>query len=229
VCGTIVDRYKLVKKNFKNIFPFFYLPVYSPTPDNNTNSKQLNRNNIMEEEKKTLFAPGQDPNNNLDFSYIKEEIYKPFFTQPDFPSFRFPCPVGLEIKTSTIENAGNGVFTNRDIEEGEIIERVKTLPLADRRRYQHDQVIRDYILTDTCSCKECSVHGPVVRMMMGFGSFYNHQDPPNQNCKWIVSNPFNFLDFVAIKNIKAGEELFTNYGENYFKTRQYKPATVKHA
>lgn len=191
----------------------------------------------MEEDKKALFVPGQDSNkdsnkdsnNNLDFSYIKQEIYKPFFTKPDFPRFRFPCPVGLEIKTSTIENVGNGVFTNRDIEEGEIIERVKTLPLADRRRYQHDQVLKDYFLSDTCSCKGCSIHGPIVRMLTGFGSFYNHQENKTQNCKWIVFNAFNFLDIVAIKDIKAGEELFINYGPGYFKTRQYKEAPVKQA
>lgn len=181
----------------------------------------------MEEQKKMLFQPDKNNSKSLDFSYIKQEIYKPFFTQPDFPSFRFPCPVGLEIKTSTIEDTGDGVFTNRDIEEGEIIERVRTLPLADRRRYQNDQVLLDYLLVDPCSCKECSIHGPIVRIIMGFGSFYNHQNPPNQNCEWIVFSTFNFLDIVAIKNIKAGEELFLSYGDSYFRKRPYKEAPIK--
>jgi hypothetical protein len=187
----------------------------------------------MEQEKKQLFVPDKQQANNenqLDFSYIKEEVYKPILKESNFVyEFRFPAPTNIEIKKSTIEGIGVGVFTNVDIQEGDIIERVRTLTLANRKRYQHDQAISDYSITDSCECKECSIHGPMVRIMTGFGSFYNHQDGKTQNCMWIISNPYNFLDIVAIKDIKAGEELFLNYGSNYFKTRQYKEAPINQA
>jgi hypothetical protein len=185
----------------------------------------------MEQQQKRLFVPDQQSNknveNNLDFSYIKEEIYKPIILGPELYEFRFPSPTGLELKKSIIENIGMGVFTNKNIESGEIIERVRTIRLSDRARYQHDETIKKYMLTDSCACRECLIHGVTVCIMTGFGSFYNHQQGDTQNCKWIVSNAFDFLDIVAIKDIKAGDELFLYYGDNYFKTRKYIQAPEK--
>jgi len=69
------------------------------------------------------------------------------------------------------------------------------------------------------------VHGPTVKVLMGFGSFYNHQEGDTQNCEWMISSKYNFLDIVAIRDIKAGQELFLNYGDNYFSKVKYKKAT----
>ena len=179
-------------------------------------------------EQQQLFTPGdnspkaEDNHSNGNFSYIKEEIYKPTPTALGSYDFKFPSPSGLELKNSIIKDIGIGVFTTKDINNGDIIERVRTVELTNRARYQHDDTIINYMLTDYCSCRECMVHGPRVKIMTGFGSFYNHQDGSTQNCEWIISTPYNFLDIVAIKDIKAGQELFLNYGANYFKKREYK-------
>jgi len=184
----------------------------------------------MEQEKQKLFAPDEQNNENKNsnsygnFSYIKQDIYKPIPNAIGEYDFNFPCPIKLELKKSIIEDIGIGVFTNRNIKKGEIIERVRTIELTNRARYQHDDTITNYMLTDYCACRECMIHGPRVKIMTGFGGLYNHQDGSGQNCDWIISSNYNFLDIVAIKDIKSGQELFLNYGDKYFKSREYKEA-----
>jgi hypothetical protein len=185
----------------------------------------------MKEEKK-LFTQGSpifETSNNktatADYSYIKNNIYKPNEITPNEFHFNFPCAHGLEIKQSIIDGIGAGVFTTKDINNGDIIERVRTLELANRARYQNDATLNKYMLTDYCTCRECIIHGPTVKVLMGFGSFYNHQEGDTQNCEWMISSKYNFLDIVAIRDIKAGQELFLNYGDNYFSKVKYKKAT----
>jgi hypothetical protein len=179
-------------------------------------------------EQQQLFTPGdnlperQDNHSNGNFLYIKEEIYKPTPNALGSYDFKFPSPSWLELKKSIIEDIGIGVFTTKDINEGDIIERIRTIELTNRARYQHDDTIINYMLTDYCSCRECIIHGPRVKIMTGFGCFYNHQNDSSQNCQWIISTPYNFLDIVATKDIKAGQELFLDYGPDYFKKREYK-------
>jgi SET domain-containing protein len=52
-------------------------------------------------------------------------------------------------------------------------------------------------------------------MVAGNGMMYNHQDDNN------AETSFNFTqlyaDIIALKPIKSGEEIFVNYGEEYFK------------
>ena len=53
---------------------------------------------------------------------------------------------------------------------------------------------------------------------MGCGMLYNHAAPGN--AKWEVDEADNrFLRFYAGCDIKAGEELFHDYGEEYWTTR----------
>jgi SET domain-containing protein len=54
-------------------------------------------------------------------------------------------------------------------------------------------------------------------MVLGYGMLYNHQDKPNT--KWVFNFKNLLGDVVAVKPIKAGEEIFVSYGPNYFKNR----------
>ena len=47
--------------------------------------------------------------------------------------------------------------------------------------------------------------------MLGYGSLYNHSFTPNADIDYNVKNVENFLQFEAIKDIKAGEEIFFDY------------------
>ena len=186
------------------------------------------------EEKKELFTEGSpifegnnDKTDIANYSYIKNKIYEPRYIGPEEFEFSFPCAEGLEVKQSVIDGIGVGVFTTKDINKGDIIERVRTVQLSNRARYQNDETLNNYTLADYCSCRECIVHGPTVKIMMGFGSFYNHQDKSTQNCEWMISRKYAFADIIAITDIKAGQELFVNYGDNYFRAREHKKIQIK--
>ncbi|MFH1253066.1 MAG: SET domain-containing protein-lysine N-methyltransferase [Candidatus Uhrbacteria bacterium] len=57
----------------------------------------------------------------------------------------------------------------------------------------------------------------------GFGSFYNHSYQPNATYKKDIKN--QIIKFVAIKNIKKGEEITVNY--NYGNPNNNKPLWIK--
>jgi len=180
----------------------------------------------MEQEKK-LFALDREEsstsNQNTkpedDFSYIYEDIYKPVL-HADKKIFNFPCPVGLEVRDSTIPDIGVGVFATQNFKKGQIVERVKTIILAWRSEYHGDKILMDHVVRDTCECYECKKHGNHLRFMTGFGTFYNHQT--EENCHQEHWPQYNFIDVIAKQDIKIGQELFTNYGPFYFKNRNYK-------
>lgn len=110
-----------------------------------------------------------------------------------------------------------GVFAVEDIEPDEIIERCPMVPLDFRTKYHKDAQIFNYLYTNYCPCQECANHGAKLMMVLGYGMIYNHKDTPNT--VWEFDNKNLIADVVATMPIKAGEEIFVSYGENYFKNR----------
>ena len=53
---------------------------------------------------------------------------------------------------------------------------------------------------------------------LGHCSLINHSEK-KQNCTWNVSKDDNTITFYAIKPIKKGEELYTNYGKEYWNNK----------
>tara|TARA_Y100000361_G_C11110970_1_gene317537 strand:- start:457 stop:906 length:450 start_codon:yes stop_codon:yes gene_type:complete len=57
-------------------------------------------------------------------------------------------------------------------------------------------------------------------LVSGIGSFANHSDDPNINMSLSQSEKKNtYAKVFAIREIKKGEELFFNYGDNWWKKR----------
>ena len=50
-------------------------------------------------------------------------------------------------------------------------------------------------------------------VVLGLGSIFNHSD--NNNADWITDENRNIYSFYATKDIRKGEEIFTNYGKHY--------------
>ena len=120
----------------------------------------------------------------------------------------------LEVKTSTIPNGGFGVFATDDIKIGEILEECRYLPYP--KPYN---LFEDYRFWSSSKKKEYAI-------VLGYGSMYNHSKE-KQNAWWVSpTSPKEFkygaikitrkyLDsftFFTIKDIKKGDEIFTNYG-----------------
>ncbi len=101
------------------------------------------------------------------------------------------------------EGKGRGVFTAVDISEGDLIE---VCPIIKIPKSQlpiiHKTVLHDYYFLWGEHLEDCAI-------ALGFGSLYNHKTFPNAN--FILDLDNDTIDVVAIKDIKAGEEISLNY------------------
>ena len=124
-------------------------------------------------------------------------------------------PTKIKPKFSKYEGLGLGVIATENIEKGELIERCPLVPLARRERYQNDEQILKYVYCDPQIDPSTNLHGFQPYLVLGYGMLYNHQSQNNSNWE------FDFLNYIgdvrANKNIKKGDEIFVNYGEDYFK------------
>jgi len=113
---------------------------------------------------------------------------------------------------------GKGVFATEAIESGEIIERCPMKIMEFRMNYHKDPVVWSYMFTNTCPCEECKRHGGHFLMVMGYGQVYNHQEDNNASISFDLKN--EIADIKSLRRIEKGEEIFVNYGPNYFKNRE---------
>lgn len=98
---------------------------------------------------------------------------------------------------------GRGVFATADIKTGELIERcpVIVVPIAERDQIDKTNLYYYYYAWEP--------DDEGVAISLGYGSIYNHSFTPNA----IFDRNFagGFIDYVAIKDIKVGEEISVNY------------------
>jgi hypothetical protein len=130
---------------------------------------------------------------------------------------KFTPPSKITLGSSVVH--GRGIFAVTDIAEGELIERCPTVPLGFRSRYHSDPQIYRYLYAQPlCPCLECKNHGFILHMILGYGMMYNHKDINNTEWKFDYNN--FIADLVATQDIKAGEEIFVDYGNKYFLDRE---------
>lgn len=113
----------------------------------------------------------------------------------------------IEVRDSLTH--GRGVFAKEDINEGEIIENCH-FTILEQPFISIDKKLQEYVF----AWPKTSFASKSV-VVWGFGSIYNHSK--NNNADWMTSEENNLFTFFTIKNIKSGEEIFTNYGEGYEK------------
>ena len=118
------------------------------------------------------------------------------------------CNFPIRVGESPVH--GQGVFATRPIAKGEVIERCPYIvidddDLADANRLQ------DYLFTSPDQPGD-------YLCVLGYGMMYNHSDHPN--AEWeIDDDDIQFVRFTALQPISDGEEIFQNYGEEYWATR----------
>lgn len=105
---------------------------------------------------------------------------------------------------------GQGVFALVDIKKGEVIERCPYIVIDDDD-LQEENRLNDYLFTSPDA-------GTDYLVVMGYGMMYNHDD--NANSEWEIDQDNRFVRFTATRDIKKGDEIFQNYGEEYWKTRE---------
>jgi len=98
------------------------------------------------------------------------------------------------------KNKGLGLFADRRIVKGELIEKSPVLIL----NKQEIEAIKQTILAQYYFCWKDD--GAIA---FGYGSIFNHSY--NSNVDFTTNYTNNTIDYVASRNIKKGEELTINY------------------
>eukprot|EP01054_Gregarina_sp_Poly1_P005015 Gregarina_sp_Poly_1__5014@NODE_2659_length_1862_cov_546_523120_g1686_i0_p1_GENE_NODE_2659_length_1862_cov_546_523120_g1686_i0NODE_2659_length_1862_cov_546_523120_g1686_i0_p1_ORF_typecomplete_len407_score48_26SET/PF00856_28/1_6e17_NODE_2659_length_1862_cov_546_523120_g1686_i05721792 len=139
---------------------------------------------------------------------------------------------GVEVRDSTIPEAGRGLFASRDFKKGEFVtEYVGEIITRDeaRRRLRRGQF--HYLGTLVTGMYE--IDGiQVPRDGEGAASFINHARKPHANVQWAHVEDrkacFRRMFAKASRDIAAGEELFLDYGKTYWEHhRRWKIALEK--
>ncbi|RZT24234.1 SET domain-containing protein [Fictibacillus sp. BK138] len=106
----------------------------------------------------------------------------------------------IEIKKSRY---GRGIFATRTIQKGEMIHQAPVIVCpGDQYRKLKNTVLRNYYFN-------WGKNYDHVAIALGYGSLFNHSYSPNAMFENNLKE--ETVDFVALKTIKAGEEIFVNY------------------
>ena len=107
----------------------------------------------------------------------------------------------LEVRTSG--SRGRGVFALTAIPAGSLIESVDVIPIP---REEMDSIeaciLADYYFRWGDDGREGAI-------ALGYGSLYNHSYTPN--ARYVKHFEHGTIDFIALRDIAAGEEIRTNY------------------
>ena len=115
----------------------------------------------------------------------------------------------LQVGRSAV--SGYGVYAQQPIALGEVIEEAPILLVP-----YDTKVLGDY---------QFSWDADHNALALGFASLYNH-DPEDPNAEYITDKLRQVMVIRALKPIKAGEEVFVNYGQTWFEDRGLRPARL---
>ncbi len=105
------------------------------------------------------------------------------------------------------EGMGKGVFTSEDIKAETVVEISPVVVMSEEERKLLDQTrLHDYIFEWGHEKKQCC-------MALGFVPIYNHSY--ESNCEYEMDYETESISIRAVKNIRAGEELFINYNGDW--------------
>ena len=119
--------------------------------------------------------------------------------------------MNFPIEVGDSEIHGHGVFATRKIAKCAIIERCPYIVIDDDDVAEANR-LQDYLFTSP------DEEGDYL-CVLGYGMVYNHSDSPN--AEWeIDDDDIRFVRFIALREIKKGEEILHSYGQEYWTTRK---------
>lgn len=115
----------------------------------------------------------------------------------------------FEVRTSTIKDAGLGLFTRQTIQTGETIGYYTGEIIDEKSFLDPDRPFSPYLLW-VCRSHIILGEGPKAN----YTRYINHSDQPNAFL--VVSTRWKSARFEALIKIHPGEEIFFNYGDEYW-------------
>jgi len=112
----------------------------------------------------------------------------------------------VRIDASTV--SGRGAFADRAIGKGDIIERCPALEVKDK---DVGGELLNYVFYGS--------EENLRLVAMGYGMLFNHSSQPNVSYYREETDLGAELVLVALRDIRKGEELFYNYGDDWWATR----------
>ena len=115
----------------------------------------------------------------------------------------------FEVRPSTIEGAGRGLFARRRIEIEDTIGYYTGELISEEWFHDPERPFSAYVLW---VCRTHIIDG--VGPKANYTRFINHSDEPNAFL--ITSSRWKTARFEALNTIEPGEEIFFNYGDDYW-------------
>ena len=116
------------------------------------------------------------------------------------------------VKPSSIPNAGNGLFAISKIQPGDIVG-FYTGIYVDDETADKDHVDSDYVLKIADNCNVVG-EGPDA----SYTRFINHC--PYPNTQFVIDEEKELAWVESLELIEKGEELFIDYGEEYWEQKE---------
>ena len=101
---------------------------------------------------------------------------------------------------------GYGVFANKNIKKGTIIESCHYLVVGSAE-VSNESILQDYMFENPQDQNESFV-------VLGLAMIYNHSIKPN--AEWDISKNGEFVEMIALQDIKKNDEILHNYGEGWW-------------
>tara|TARA_R110000803_G_scaffold111684_1_gene180125 strand:+ start:66 stop:476 length:411 start_codon:yes stop_codon:yes gene_type:complete len=114
---------------------------------------------------------------------------------------------GKKIYLKDTHDKGMGVYAGENIKKGELIEQCYLITVDTKQ--SELGTLYDYVFNYPQNGKFKSLVLP-----LGYGCIYNHDD--NHNAIWVDSKKDKHFNYIAVSDIKVGEEICTDYGETYW-------------
>lgn len=135
---------------------------------------------------------------------------------------------GLYLKDTGAK--GRGVFCQRDIRPGELLEVTAALVLneqdtdfADRTRLKNYTFTVGRLSRRLAEAKKLKSTSGASCVIMGIISFCNHSTSPNAEVVWEEKNGTVYHSLRATRKIPRHTEICTSYGRGWFGDRKEKP------
>ncbi len=128
------------------------------------------------------------------------------------PLFRHPGTVVAQCKF------GHGVFATEHIPADTTLEECYHLRI---RKEDCSGIMNDYVYSMDSEEGDSKEESEYYSFPLGWGSIFNHSD--KHNTEYWHDEARDLIIFHTIKDVSAGEQLFINYGKDWWETRECKP------